>query len=141
MIAVVQMGSPVHDAGTSPRAIPLSRRAETARFFQIPASLVCPGFAGSLRISSPEGFMSMRIFKECIMLPSDSASPHNLLEPQQALLRGFPDRYICRTAKKLARQKIFLPGTGKTCGRKGTCGFCSDCPCLTRQGCFHASSS
>ena len=43
------------------------------------------------------------------MLPSDSASPHNLLELQQALLRGFPDRYICRTAKKLARQKIFLP--------------------------------
>ena len=73
------------------------------------------------------------------MLPSDSASPHNLLELQQALLTGFPAHFIRWKAKKLARQKIFFPWDWEDMRQEIYLRILQRLPMFDpKRGCFHA---
>lgn len=73
------------------------------------------------------------------MLPSDSASPHNLLELQQALLTGYPARFIYHKAKKLARQRIFFPWDWEDLRQEMYLRILQRLPLFdAKLGCFHA---
>lgn len=73
------------------------------------------------------------------MLSSDSPSPRHLLKLQQALLTGFPARFIYYKAKKLARQKILFPWDWEDLRQEMYLRILQRLPLFNPQrGCFHA---